>query len=187
MGRGNVSVSGPYEGLYYIDNGSYHVYRRDDPLDEEPETRLMGDLNYSELTSGKWYYDEVGTSEEWDDIEKSFINDFVRMFPSFARASPNEWLRNGRYGDCTRRAILESGLFYIAIEDNEWSMAVELVQKEGTYDDHLLGLQKRHWQRYMDGIKRCLLNRLPEIHFRCGPWMSGVIKRGEVNVDAENA
>lgn len=58
-------------------------------------------------------------------------------------------------------------------------MAVELVQKEDPYDDHLLGLQKRHWQRYMDGIKQCLLNRLPEIHFRCGPWTSGVIKREE--------
>lgn len=29
MGRGNVSVSGRYEGLYYIDNDHFHVYRRD--------------------------------------------------------------------------------------------------------------------------------------------------------------
>lgn len=180
MGRGNVSVSGPYEGLYYIDNDSYHVYRRDDSMDEESETRLMGNLDYAELTSGEWYYDEIGTSEELDDIEECFINDFTQMFPSFTRCCPNEWLRNGRYRDYTRRAILESGLFYITVEDNEWSMAVELVQKDDPYDDHLLGLQKRHWQRYMDGIKRCLLNRLPEIHFRCGPWTSGIIKREEV-------
>lgn len=127
MGRGNVSVSGPYEGLYYIDNDNYHVYRRDDPMDEEPDTRLMGDLDYDELTSGAWLYDDEGTGNELDDIEECFIDDFTQMFPSFARCSSNEWLRNGRYGYFTRRAILESGLFYIAIEDNEWSMAVELV------------------------------------------------------------
>lgn len=68
MGRGNVCVTGPYEDLYYIDNNNYHVYRRNDPLDEEPEIRLMGDLDYSELTSGKWYCDEIGTSEELNDI-----------------------------------------------------------------------------------------------------------------------
>ena len=46
MGRGNVSVSGPYEGLYYIDNDHIHAYRRDDLLSDEPETRLMGELDY---------------------------------------------------------------------------------------------------------------------------------------------
>ena len=30
MGRGNVSVSGEFEGLYYIDNDDIHVYRRED-------------------------------------------------------------------------------------------------------------------------------------------------------------
>ena len=27
MGRGNVCVTGDYEGLYYIDNGHIHVYQ----------------------------------------------------------------------------------------------------------------------------------------------------------------
>ena len=31
MGRGNVCVTGKYEGLYYIDNDHFHVYRRDEP------------------------------------------------------------------------------------------------------------------------------------------------------------
>lgn len=52
MGRGNVCVTGPHEGLYYIDNDHVHVYRRDDPFSDEPETRLMGELDYGELTGG---------------------------------------------------------------------------------------------------------------------------------------
>ena len=68
MGRGNVSVSGRYEGLYYIDNDHFHVYRRDEPGVEYSETQLMGDLSYDELTGIEWLYDEWGTAEEEDDI-----------------------------------------------------------------------------------------------------------------------
>lgn len=34
MGRGNVCVTGSCEGLYYIDNDDFHVYRRADDLSE---------------------------------------------------------------------------------------------------------------------------------------------------------
>ena len=61
MGRGNVCVTGAYEGLYYIDNDHFHVYRRDKPdSDDEFQTRLMGNLSHEELTSGEWLYDELG-------------------------------------------------------------------------------------------------------------------------------
>lgn len=31
MGRGNVCVTGSYEGLFYIDNDDLRVYRKDGP------------------------------------------------------------------------------------------------------------------------------------------------------------
>ena len=58
MGKGNVGVAGAYEGLFYIDNEDFHVYRRNDDLDDWPETCLMGELDYAELTGGDWLYDE---------------------------------------------------------------------------------------------------------------------------------
>lgn len=180
MGRGNVCVNGPYEGLYYIDNDHIHVYRRDDPFSDEPETRLMGELDYGELTGGDWLYDDWGTGEEEDDILECFMDSFGRMFPSFARVSEEKWVKSGLYGDPCRRVIMESGLFYIAVEDNEWSLAVELIQKEDPYDNHLSGLQARHFQRYLDGMKTCLLERLPSIGIRTGPWTSGVICREDL-------
>ena len=60
MGKGNVGVAGAYEGLFYIDNEDFHVYRRNDDLDDWPETCLMGELDYAELTGGDWLYDEEG-------------------------------------------------------------------------------------------------------------------------------
>ena len=46
------------------------------------------------------------------------------MFPSFSRTGADVWI------DRTRRAILENTLFCVAVEDNEWSVAVELLQEE---------------------------------------------------------
>lgn len=180
MGRGNVCVTGPYEGLYYIDNDHYHVYRRDDPYAEYPETRLIGELDYDELTGDDWLYDEWGTAEEEDDIMECFAEDFTKMFPSFERCGSDTWLKTGAYGRYERRVLLENKLFYIALEDNEWSLAVELIQKEAPWPEDYSGLQSRHYNRYLDGIKKCLLNRLPSISFRRGPWMCGTITRDEV-------
>ena len=73
---------------------------------------------------------------------------------------------------------MESGLFYIAVEDNQWSLAIELIQKEAPYDDHLSGLQGLHFRRYLDGMKTCLLERLPSIGIRTGAWTSGVNRPG---------
>ena len=184
MGCGNVCVSGKYEGLYYIDNDDIHVYRRDDPFADEPETTLLKELGSADINTGKWIYDEVGTMEEEGDILECFIDSFNRMFPSFRRTKKDRWIRNGWYGDFCRRVIMENGLFYIAVEDNEWSLAVELLQKGNTYEDGYLsdggrleGLQAKHFQRYLDGMKLCLLERLPSIGTRTGPWTSGVIRR----------
>lgn len=179
MGRGNVSVSGPHEGLYYIDNGDIHVYRRDDPFNDEVETRLMGELSYAELTGSEWLYDEVGTAEEEADVLDWFMRGFTRLFPSFQRPQREVWLKNGPWGDCTRKVILENGLYYIAIEDNEWSLAVELLQKEDPYDNHLTGLQSRYFKKYLEGVKTCLLERLPSIGVWTGPWTSRAIRAGE--------
>jgi len=181
MGRGNVSVSGRYEGLYYINNDHFHVYQRDEPdSDEEFQTKLMGDLSYEELTGGEWYFDEWGTEDEKDDILECFIESFTRMFRSFERPAKETWITEPGFGGGSKWVLLESKLFYIALEDNEWSLAVELLQKEDPYDDHLSGLQGRHYLKYLDGIKRCLLELLPSIGTYGGPWTSGRITKEDL-------
>lgn len=182
MGRGNVCTTGPYEGLYYIDSDQYTVYCRHEDYVDEPDTRLAADLSYDELTGNEWLKDDFGTAEEMEDIERSFIDDFMRLFPSFSDryGLPDKWVRNGPWGDFSRRVILENKLFYICIEDNHWSVAVELIQREAPWGfQDYAGLQKRHYEAYLDGIKRCLLKRLPSIGTYAGAWTSGIIKREE--------
>lgn len=68
-------------------------------------------------------------------------------------------------------------LFVISVEDNEWSYAVLLLQKQDEYDNHLLGLQKRHHQKYLTAIKEAILDMYGEVGIYTGPWTSGIERR----------
>ena len=171
MGRGNVCVTGEFEGLYYINNDDFHAYRQSS--DDETYT-LLRDLSYEDIQGENWCFDEEETENELQSIIESFITDFIEQFHSFKRAADDHWLSN------ERRIILENNLFYVCTEDNEWSLAVELVQKEDPYDDHLKGLQKRHYETYLTGIKQSLLKLLPSIGIRCGAWCSGTITKEDL-------
>ena len=105
----------------------------------------------------------------------SFDSDLLRMFPNFSKACPDLWISR------SQKAILESPLFYLCLEDNNWSLAVELIQKETPQGRSYAALQARCDQRYLTGIARCLLNHLPSIGLYTGPWTSGRLRREELS------
>lgn len=177
MGRGNVCVTGPYEGLYYIDNDDYYVYRKEAMEgDDWAEFTYKRYLDYGELTSGDWELDELSTEFELEDILDCFVESVKKMFPSFGKPKRPKWR-----GD--RKVLLENRLFEICMEDNQWSVAIELIQKENEWTDPwTFSLQKRHYRRYLDGMKKALLERLPIIGTYAGAWTSGWITR-EVDYD----
>lgn len=74
MGKGNVSVRGPYEAVYCISNEFLHVYREDEPDKEEPEVRLLKDIPYSELDTCRWLFDEEGSSNEEEDVLECIVD-----------------------------------------------------------------------------------------------------------------
>ena len=61
MGRGNVCVNGPCEGLFYIDNDDLRVYRKLNPAGDY-EDCLQRDLDYDDIAGPDWYLDDVGSS-----------------------------------------------------------------------------------------------------------------------------
>jgi hypothetical protein len=173
-------VTGPYEGLFYIDNDDLRVYRRNDPYAKEEETSLQRDLSPADIMGDEWLLDEIGSSYEEEDVLECFCNEMRKSCPSFEPAvSDNVWL--GR----ERRVILENELFYICVEDNELSLAVELVQKDSYSDCEnawLSGLQRATYKQYLECMKTALLTRLPEIGTYAGAWTSGRITREEAGV-----
>ena len=151
MGRGNTCVFGDYERLYYIDwNNFSNEY-------EDEHGNIIQDYDFQR--------------EEWENSLYEFISDFTQKFKSFSKC--NEWISRNE------KAILENKLFYIAITDNEWSMAIKLIQKEqGYYDNgNIENLQAKHYKTYCEGIKEGLFNQFEELGTYGGAWTSGRIRR----------
>lgn len=163
MGRGNVCVTGAYEGLYYIDWDHFRVYELDDDGNETDTIDYDAQEHYMR-----------------ESLFGEFRRLFVERFPSFYLV--DKWL-GGCHLHENRHAILENGLFFVCLVDNEWSVAVELIQKDyntGDYDNFMPSLQRRHYKNYLEGMKTCLLELYPEIGVYKGAWTSGTIKRSEV-------
>ncbi len=171
MGRGNVRVDGAYEGLYYIDYEDIHSYYRVNGNGEK-ELRPLKDLDCNDLQSGIWNFDEWESRNRQKKLLDALASRFTEMFPSFTPAT------DSRFGNGAE-TLLESNLFLIAVEDNEWSLAVELLQKDDPDGGSIYGLQGRHYQRYLEGLKECLLELLPSIGIYAGAWTSGRITREE--------
>ena len=167
MGKGNVCVHGEFEGLYYVDRDYIDCYIAKEMNDDgEYEEKMLGDMDVDDFQN--FDYDYV--------LSGIYYNDFIREFTSMMKNKFKSFVSTGNdFG-----TIMENNLFKIEIEDNEWSYAVKLIQKEDWYDNHLLGLQKKHCDNYLNGIKFILLEMFPSIGCYGGAWTHGVIKREEV-------
>lgn len=164
MGRSNCSVDGKYEYLFYVDNEYLDYYLPKNNCDQGAcERRLLCDISASEYQD--WNYDEICSELNRDEFERNLVEDMTEWYSSFEPC--DEWISR------TIRAILENGLFLIALEDNEWSIAVELLQKEDAPE----GFQKAHFAEYVNAIKLSLLRRFDRIGVYAWPWTSGFISR----------
>lgn len=160
MGRGNVCTFGKYEGLYYADRDYLDFYV---PIDgEADEGKYLEEMEHNDFSD--YEYDEFISRANYKDFISEFISLFRGKFKSFSATGKD-------YG-----VIMENNLFEIEVEDNQWSYAVKLIQKEDYYNN-LEGLQKKHHGNYLEGIKTVLLEIFPSIGCYGGAWTSGRITR----------
>ena len=168
MGRGNTCVFGKYEGLYYVDRDYIDCYVSK-VVDENGEyiNKLQCDMNYPE-DYNNFDYDDI--------LSSIYYNDFIQEFTSMMENKFKSFVSTGNdFG-----TIMENNLFEIEVEDKEWSYAVKLIQKEDDYDNHLEGLQKKHYENYLNGIKNILLELFPSIGCYGGAWTHGTITREDL-------
>ena len=152
MGSGNACVFGNYEGLFYVDWDNFSCQY------EDADGNVIRD-------------DYEFQREEWETALAEFVFDFNDKYKSFSKC--DEWITRNE------RAVLENSLFYIAVEDNEWSMAIKLIQKEQDYYSrgNIVNLQAGLYRKYLEGIKNCLFNQFSELGTYGGAWTSGRIRR----------
>ena len=167
MGRGNVCVWGKYEGLYYADRGYLDQYVSKEPNEDgEYESVLEKELSYDDYD--RYEYDERISQINYEDFIQEFTSLMENKFKSFTSTGKD-------YG-----VIMENQLFKVEIEDNEWSYAVKLIQKEHWYDNSLEGLQKKHYKTYLKGIRDILLELFPEIGTYGGAWTPGRLTKEDL-------
>lgn len=186
MGRGNVCVFGQYEGLYYIDRDDYESY-----FDHEDEDwKLVRDIPYDELTGERYEYDAEQSEDELGCILDYVSSEFIKKHPEFYLRQIKFWPnRSDRelWISRSQKVLLESELFYICAEDNEWSLAIELIQREAPWgdEDEFEAEQGKRYQEYLETLKECLLDYLPAIGTYSGAWTSGWITREEYQQEKE--
>lgn len=169
MGKGNCLVCSDVGGQWYIDNGDLYVYRSK----ETDDVVTLREIPYNELD--EYEFDDHETLVFCNEIIDELKASLKRRFPCFE--DQDEWLR-GNSGRNERQAILENKLFWIAIEDNEWCLAVELVPKDEPWGLHWMeNLQKKHYHTYLDGIRDALFEQFEHISYRTGAWTSGTLRR----------
>ena len=166
MGRGNVCVFGDYEGLYYADRDYLDCYiAKEADEDGEYEQKILEEMSMDDFND--FDYDEVLSEMYYEDFIYNFIELMRNKFKSFSTTGKT-------YG-----VIMENNLFEIEIEDNQWSYAVKLIQKEH-WCYSLEGLQAKHYMNYLEGIKIALLDIFPSIGSYGGAWTSGRITREDI-------
>lgn len=142
----------------YVSNEDLFVFSNN-----RGELSLLRNISCTDMT-GEWKYDSIMTNQHLDEFYSIFLSDFTEKYHSFTVCEKTVQ-RCGRL----LLAIAESNLFYVCVEDNEWSTAVELICKD---DCNCKGLQMIWHETYIAGIKQCLLNQLDSVYMRSGPWTS---------------
>lgn len=161
MGRGNCNVNtGIGEKVYYVDNDLLQLYYEK----ANPEHIVFG----KELTienSSQYEYDQDESQQFFDDTINNIKTQLMKKFKSLKET--NHW--NGR----RKHVILESDSFEIALEDNEWSIAFELLMKP----DGNAGLKKNNAKSFGKGLRDILLDNFEKIYIRTSAWTCGKVTK----------
>lgn len=161
MGAGNVCTFGKCEGLFYVDNDFLDVYSKRDEDGEYVSSSLR------DIVDDGFEYDDIESQFNRDDFEYRFTEAMRKRFPSFCTVV-DKWISR------SRRAVLENDLFYVVFEDNQWSLAIELIEKD---NEEYTGLRMGLYKKYLDGMQELILDMNGEVGVYAGAWTHGIIKK----------
>lgn len=171
MGRGNSCVLGEHEDLFYVDYDYINYYCNKELPDEEP--RIGAEISIKEINEG-WEIDTDLSSIKYEEFKYSLTEKMKELIPSLDEEN------NVYNGDC--KILLKDDLFMIGLEDNEWSVAVKILQTEA--DSWYLDLSPIQ-KEYLPYYRYCLMSALFEMYNTLGiyggAWTSGTIKQCETN------
>ena len=170
MGRGNVATHNECEGLFYLDRDFLDTYVHVSDRDAEPKTARQlnnADIEYNyDGSACDWKYSHMESDDNWKNMIEIVQDSISKRFPSFYTA--DEWR------DRDAHVILESGLFQIAVVDNEWSAALCLLERTDVDDTGAnRTFMRRHCDTYLEAMKQTLIDTWGEAIGYGGAWVHG--------------
>lgn len=145
--------------LYYVDYDIMNVYvNKNNPLDvkvgKDPDALAQPDI---------YEFDEALTQKRFDNFKQKFIQEMTKRYQSL---KPVDKTVKGLHH------IMQSDMFIIAFEDNNWSCGVELLLNKKCKNPNLrIKLQPS----FAKGMRDILIKLVGEVHIRTGSWSTTVI------------
>lgn len=171
MGKGNVRVNGEYETLFYVDYDDLEVYWNP----ETDDYRMRREIPFEEIE--QWQYDEEYSQENYANFCYLLTEGLRHRIKSFQLPTESEQ-REERDG----RLLLSNKLFRIVLVDNEYSVAVELLQNENN-SYCIENFQRRHFETYKKALQDCLFEQFDTLRIFTGIWTHGTITKKGIGLD----
>lgn len=159
--------------LYYVDYDLMNVY--------------VNKNNQSDIKVGKdpvalqdpdtYVFDESLTQTRFDNFKTKFLDEMQKRYKSLKPV--NKTVKGVHY-------LLQSDMFIVAFEDNNWSVGVELLLNPKCKNENL---RKSLFPAFAKGMRNILLDIVGEIHTRTGSWSTNIIDKAKAKEmdDAEKA
>lgn len=159
--------------LYYVDYDIMNVYvnknnASDIKVGNDPDATQHPEI---------YEFDEALTQTRFDNFKKKFIEQMTKRYKSLQPV--DKMVKGVHY-------IMESDMFIVAFEDNNWSVGVELLLNKKCKNPNLrIKLQPS----FAKGMRDILIKLTGEVHIRTGSWSTTVIdaKKAKEIDDAEKA
>ena len=161
MGRGNCNVNTTAgECVFYVDNDLLQIYYNK----SNPEETVFG-KELTTSTMGQYEYDQDESQKFFEEQLNTIKSQLMKKFKSLKEA--DYW--SGR----SKHIVLENNMYGIALEDNEWSVAFELIMKI----DGNPGLKKHNAKSFGKGLRDILIKNFGTIHIRTSAWTSAELTK----------
>lgn len=150
----NVSVNPDREALFYVDYSHMDVYVN---INDSNDVKTNNDPAIAQ-NPDVYRFDDTLTQARFDSFKKQFVK---KMQDKFKSLKPHDITTKGKH------QLLMNDMFIIAFEDNDWSVAVELLENPKSKNPNL---RPNLFPNFQKGMRDILLDLVGEIHIRTGSW-----------------
>ena len=164
MAKVKMNVAVNYnEALYYVNYNDIYMYK-----DKNDSNKFVTESQIPEGKEDDYEFDLSMTQVHYDAIRKKLSDALCAHFPSMQPVK-DTYLNKSQ----SRRVIACNTLYSVVIEDNAWSIAVELINNP----DGNGGLQSQMFESFSNGLREALFEQFDTLYIRSGSYTAEPITK----------